>query len=106
MLGGVELAGFLTTARTVMEGGGGREQVAGEAEEGQQRLTNARERALVAKRRELAAHERAIKRHEEAAELQDRFGHPDRAADAREPAQKAWELRGLALPEQREWDEQ
>jgi hypothetical protein len=68
MLGGVELAGVLTTARTVMEGGGGHEQTAGEAEEAQQRLTNARERALVAKRRELAAHERAIKWHEDAAE--------------------------------------
>jgi hypothetical protein len=105
MLGGDELTGLLTTARTVMEDGG-HDQATGGTEEAQQRLTSARERALVAKRRELAAHERAIKRHKEAAELQDRFGHPDRAANAREHAQKARELRELALREQREWEAQ
>jgi hypothetical protein len=105
MLGGVELAGLLTAAGMVMEGGG-RDQPAGGAEEAQQRLTSARERALVAKRRELAAHERAIKRHEEAAELQERFGHTDRAANACEHALKARELRELAVREQREWEAQ
>ena len=83
-----------------------RDQATVGAEEAQQRLTSARERALVAKRRELAAHERAIKRHEEAATVQERFGHPDRAANAREHARRARELRELALWEQPEWGAQ
>ncbi|HEX8132353.1 MAG TPA: maleylpyruvate isomerase N-terminal domain-containing protein, partial [Actinomycetes bacterium] len=56
-------------------------------------------RALLAKRRELAAHQRAIKRHEEAAALQERFGHPDRAASSRRHAQHARELQERALQE-------
>jgi hypothetical protein len=54
---------------------------------------------LAAKQRELAAHDRAIRRHEEAAELQERLGHPDRAANARTHAQHARELRQQALHE-------
>lgn len=100
------MAGFLTTAGTVMEGGGDRDQAMVRAEEAQRRVRSARERALRAKRRELAAHERAIKRHEEAAAVQERFGHPDRAADAREHARRARELQELALREQREWEAQ
>jgi hypothetical protein len=34
-------------------------------------------------RRARAAHQRAIELHEQAAELQDRLGHSDRAANAR-----------------------
>ena len=56
-------------------------------------------RALLAKRRELTAHERAIRRHEEAAALQERFGHLDRAANARRHAQHARELQEQALQE-------
>jgi hypothetical protein len=89
-----------------MEGGGSHDQATGGAEGAQQRVKSARERALLAKRRELAAHERAIKRHEEAATVQERFGHPDRAATAREHARGARELRELALEEQREWEAQ
>ena len=94
------------TAGTVMEGGGDRDQAMVRVEEAQRRVRSARERALRAKRRELAAHDRAIKRHEEAAAVQERFGHPDRAADAREHARRARELRELALREQREWEAQ
>jgi hypothetical protein len=98
------LAGLLTTAGTFMEGGGDHDQAMARVEEAQRRVRVVRERARVAKRRELAAHERAIKRHEEAAAVQERFGHPDRAADAREHARGARELRELALREQREWE--
>lgn len=73
-------------------------------EERQQHPIGARERVRSAKRRELAAHERAIERHEQAAELQDRLGHPDRAARAREHAQHARELRELAVQELKEWE--
>src|SRR4029453_12156016 len=69
----------------------------GRVREAQQRVRSARARALVAKRGELAAHERAIKRHEEAAAVQERFGHPDRAANAREHARHARELRELLV---------
>jgi hypothetical protein len=74
------------------------------AEEGQQRPIGARERVRLAKCRELAAHERAIVRHEEAAEVQERLGHPDRAARAREHARHARELRELAVQELEEWE--
>ena len=65
--------------------------------------TGARGRYLQAKRRELAAHERAIRRHDEAAELQERFGHADRAAAAREHGRQARELHALALEELYSW---
>ena len=65
--------------------------------------TAAEERYLRAKQRELAAHERAIRRHEEAAVLQEQFGHPDRAAAAREHGRHARELHELALRELRTW---
>ena len=61
------------------------------------------QRFLRAKQRELAAHDRAILRHIEAAELQERLGHPDRAANARSHAQHARELRQQALQELRDW---
>ena len=74
-------------------------------EERQQLPIGARERVRSAKRRELAAHARAIDRHEEAAELQERLGHPDRAARAREHARHARELRALAVQELQEWEQ-
>lgn len=62
------------------------------------------ERYLRAKQRELNAHERAIQRHDEAAAaLQERFGHPDRAARAREHGRQARELHQQALRELRDW---
>jgi hypothetical protein len=51
---------------------------AGAAQVAQRSADGADQRYLRAKQRELAAHERAIRRHDEAAELQQRFGHPDR----------------------------
>ena len=65
--------------------------------------TGAGARYLGAKQRELAAHERAIRRHDEAAVLQERFGHPDRAANAREHGRQARELHALALEELHSW---
>jgi hypothetical protein len=56
----------------------------------------------VAKRRELVVHARAINLHEQAAKLQERLGHPERAARARAHAEHARELQTLALEEQRE----
>jgi hypothetical protein len=38
--------------------------------------------------------------------VQERFGHPDRAAAAREHAQHAQVLLELALHEQQEWEKQ
>ena len=74
------------------------------SEERQQHPIGSRERVRSAKHRELAAHERAIDRHEEAAEVQERLGHPDRAARAREHARHARELRDLAVRELQEWE--
>jgi hypothetical protein len=52
-----------TAAEAAMkEGSDDSDQAVGGAEEGQQRVTSARERARLAKRRELAAYERAIQR--------------------------------------------
>jgi hypothetical protein len=47
--------------------------------------------------------ERAIQRHDEAAALQERFGHPDRAARARKHGRQARELHQQALRELRDW---
>jgi hypothetical protein len=55
-----------------------------------------------AKDRELAAHLRAEKLHTDAAELQERLGHPDRAAQASGHAAHAREQYELALVEQAE----
>ena len=68
-----------------------------------QARTGAEERYLRAKQRELAAHERAIQRHDEAAAVQDRMGHPDRAARAREHGRQARELHKQALRELHAW---
>jgi hypothetical protein len=65
--------------------------------------TGAEERYLRAKQRELAAHERAIRRHDEAALLQERFGHPDRAANAREHGRQARVLHAQAVQELLSW---
>jgi len=101
---GESVRGLPTAAEAAMKDGDDSEQAVGGAEEGQQRVTRARERAGLAKRRELAAHECAIQRHEQAAQVQERFGHPDRAATAREHARHARELLELALREQQEWE--
>jgi hypothetical protein len=50
---------------------------------------SARERAKRAKEREIRTHLAAAQQQEEAALLQDRLGHPDRAAAARERAARA-----------------
>jgi hypothetical protein len=68
----------------------------------QAHITRTRERAARAKDRELAAHLRAEALHTDAAGLQERLGHPDRAARARGQAGHARELYELALVEQAE----
>jgi hypothetical protein len=97
-------ADLLAAAEAAMYEDNGDQARAG-AEQGQQRRSGAAERVRVAKRRELAAHERAIDRHRQAAELQERLGHPDRAARAREHARHAQELLELAAQELREWEQ-
>ncbi len=82
------------------------EQAAPGAEARQQLPIGSWERVRSAKRRELAAHERAIDRHEQAAQVQDRLGHPDRAARAREHARHARELRDLAVRELQDWEQE
>lgn len=77
---------------------------AGRAQAAHLSATAAGQRFLRAKQRELAAHARALRRHDEAAELQERFGHPDRAANARAHAQHTRELRDQALEELRDWE--
>jgi hypothetical protein len=67
-----------------------------------QRATSLHERAMLAKRWELAAHERAINHQEQAIALQERFGHPDRAATARRHAEHAPNLRDQLLQELQE----
>jgi hypothetical protein len=73
-------------------------------EERQQHPIGSHEQVRSVRRRELAAHERAIDRHEQAAEIQERLGHPDRAARVREHARHARELRDLAVRELQEWE--
>ena len=70
------------------------------AEQAGQEAVGARWRARIAKQREIEAHARAIKLHQQAAELQDRLGHPDRAARAREHADHARKLWSQAKEEQ------
>jgi hypothetical protein len=62
-------------------------------------LTPLADRVLEVKQRELTAHRGAIELHEQAAQLQERLGHPDRAAQARQHAAHARELYRQA------WDE-
>lgn len=57
------------------------------------------ERILEVKQRELTAHRGAIELHEQAAQLQERLGHPDRAAEARQHAAHARELYRRACDE-------
>ena len=59
----------------------------------------AADRLLQVKQRELAAHLAAVELHEQAAELQQRLGHPDRAAEARAHAEQARTLHRLAAEE-------
>jgi hypothetical protein len=95
---------MLEAAEAAMDQDDG-DHTAADPEERQQLPIGSRERVRSAKRRELAAHERAIDRHEEAAEVQDRLGHPDRAARAREHARHARELRDLAAQELQAWEQ-
>jgi hypothetical protein len=97
-------ADVLAAAEAAMNQDDGDQARAG-AEQRRQRRSGAAERVRVAKRRELAAHERAIDRHRQAAELQERLGHPDRAARAREHARHAQELLEQAAQELREWEQ-
>ena len=76
---------------------------AGVARVAERSAAGAGERYLRAKQRELDAHERAIQRHDEAAALQERFGHPDRAASAREHGRQARALHAQALRELQDW---
>lgn len=55
----------------------------------QRSTAGAVERFLQIKQRELAAHLAAVELHERAAELQERMGHPERAAEARRQAEQA-----------------
>jgi hypothetical protein len=89
---GESIGRLATAAEAAMQDDGEQARDRGEAQ-------SPHARAMAAKRRELAAHQRAIKRHEEAAALQERFGHPDRAANARRHAQHARELYELAQQE-------
>jgi hypothetical protein len=59
------------------------------AQAAQRAAGRASERFLQIKQRELAAHLSAAELHEQAAELQDRMGHPGRAAEARAHAEQA-----------------
>ena len=68
----------------------------------QEHINSTRERASRAKDRELAAHLRADKLRIDAAGLQERLGHPDRAARANGQAVRARESYNLALVEQAE----
>jgi hypothetical protein len=79
------------------------QDAAGATQAAKRAPTEAGERYLRAKQRELAAHERAIQRHDEAAALQERFGHSDRAAAAREHGRQARELHQQALWELHAW---
>ena len=57
------------------------------------------ERFLLVKQRELTAHLAAVELHEQAAELQERMGHPQRAAEARAQAERARQWHRLANEE-------
>jgi flagellar motility protein MotE (MotC chaperone) len=59
----------------------------------------AADRFLQIKQRELAAHLAAAELHEQAAELQERLGHPERAAEAHGHAERARGLHRLAAEE-------
>lgn len=70
--------------------------VAGAAQEAYQATSATVDRFVQVKQRELTAHQRALGVHEQAAQLQERLGYPDRAAEARAHAQHARELYRLA----------
>jgi hypothetical protein len=69
----------------------------------QQAAAAAVDRFLQVKRRELAAHRAAVEMHAQAAALQERLGHPQRAAQARAHAEHAKELHRLAAEELAEY---
>ena len=56
-------------------------------------------RFIEIKQRELRAHQETLKVHEQAAALQEKLGHPERAAEARAHAEHARELYRLACEE-------
>jgi len=59
-------------------------------------VVGASDRFIQVKQRELAAHLAAVELHEQAAELQGRLGYPERAAEARDHAERARALHRLA----------
>ena len=67
------------------------QDLAGAAQPTHRSSAGAGDRVLQVKQRELAAHLAAVELHEQAAELQQRLGHPDRAAEAHAHAEQARE---------------
>jgi hypothetical protein len=76
------------------------QEVADAAQLTHRSTAGAADRFLQIKQRELAAHLAAVELHEQAAMLQERLGHPGRAANARAHAEHARELQRRALAEQ------
>ena len=72
------------------------QDAAGAARAARRSATGAAERFLQIKQRELAAHLAAVQLHEQAAELQERMGRPERAAEARRQAEQARDWYRLA----------
>jgi hypothetical protein len=79
------------------------ERTLGEAKGTFQATAASVDRFIEIKRRELAAHQEALKVHEQAAALQEKLGHPKRAAEARAHAEHARELYRLACEELAEY---
>jgi hypothetical protein len=77
--------------------------VGGAAQEASQAAATLVGQFVEAKQRELAAHRATARVHEQMAELEERLGHPDRAAEARDHAEHAWELHRLAGAELAEY---
>jgi chromosome segregation ATPase len=66
--------------------------------------SDAMDRFLLVKERELTAHLAAVELHEQTAKLQDRMGHPQRAAEARTQAERARQWYRLANEELAEFE--
>jgi hypothetical protein len=77
--------------------------VRGAVQEASQAAASLVGRFIEAKQRELAAHRATARVQEQVAELEDRLGHSDRAAEARARAEHAWELHRLAGAELAEY---
>lgn len=77
--------------------------VRGRAQETARTAAGVVERFIQAKQSELAAHVASIQIHEQLASLQERFGHPERAAESRAKAERAQEFHRLAEVELAEY---